>query len=1269
MNIKFGVFWKQNLGTIYKDNSITTLGKEADVDLNLSEVSSIHANFKVDGKNYTSIVYIVDIEKGLIRIPFTREVLSIGMHELELVAVMKNGDVIPSQTFTYNIVESLDNLEDITEETNYPILIQLLQDVNSKIAEIDDAIARIPSPEELKGEKGDKGDKGEQGIQGERGLQGIQGIRGEKGEQGERGLQGIQGVKGEKGDKGERGERGLQGIQGNQGARGIQGEKGDKGETGVGLGFEWSGTKLGIKKDTDISYSYVELKGDKGEQGVKGEKGDTPSITHLEQQVSDKSKELDTKFETLTSKQQQDSEVINARDGEVSLNARLERDLEKGKMHFADIEGSSISTESEEGYLENVEIHGNTWQDTNNLSDIRSVGTKVEGQELYEIPVLSVGKNLFDGIYRDNSFLQLAGEGAGNLGGVSGHKATLNYVKLKPNSTYRFSTSNSKGVGIILFFYDKNKKYVRHIDTHIMPHTTLTTNENEYYIRWYGTDANISAFTNAQLEEGTQATPYEPYQEDKLTILSPTPLEKVEDVADRIICKDGVFGVEKNIKTMVLDGSEFWGKNGESDSSIRFSMHRNNNVNYDLVSDKNIILSDMYVKQNVAWHTEIEGIENGINELSIRVSRTRMSTHDVEGFKKWLKTNNTLVKYQTQTPQFIPLPHDQQLKLKTFAERTHITCDTEIKPTIKAQVPKSLGATVNTHTSQIDNLNKELDRVKKLEESTVSTVTSDKAFTTVSETSSGYFEDVKIEGKTLVNLLSPNYHSVSSAWGTDGEKFILDIVTGSGQPRILGKFIQGLKRDTKYTAIVNISSYTHGIPHFCFMNKENNKPTTQELTIASSGLHKLVFTTKTDMDSYYFRIIPRNGIDNKYSIDRDIVILEGDHTDKDLSYFEGLKSVGQDSDIIEILLQSKNYFNGKNRYEESGNTSTDITSCVAGLIGKTTRKITFKADVTTINHKGIEGTNSHWGLDISFMFTDGTTKWSDFTKNHGLSGLGANDTKRKFIWVLDFGEEKTIQRMTNCRIFTRTSTGTFIMENVEIILGEDTSTQYVPYSSNKKSLLYYNPTTQTWEKPILREWDSIEKHSCGKYYYHKRSEEIILNGSENWNTGTEQATTIRYQFPLNTIKTQSNLICDKYNQINGGTDSEGVSNHFSSNILQLTLNKDKGSVKQWLQANNVTVVYQLAKEEVYECTNLDLITYPNETNLIVSSGAIQPKLTLKVLSNVSNVVKLLQEKVSILENKFIEGLKQVLAGDMMSLAHLLYPEDFENNHEIQTLEL
>ena len=49
---------------------------------------------------------------------------------------------------------------------------------------------------------------------------------------------------------------------------------------------------------------------------------------------------------------------------------------------------------------------------------------------------------------------------------------------------------------------------------------------------------------------------YEPYQEDKLTILSPTPLERVGDVADRIVCKDGVYGVEKNVKEYTFTGSE-----------------------------------------------------------------------------------------------------------------------------------------------------------------------------------------------------------------------------------------------------------------------------------------------------------------------------------------------------------------------------------------------------------------------------------------------------------------------------------------------------------------------------------------------------------------------------------------------------------------------------------------------------------------------------------------------------------------------------------------
>ena len=75
-----------------------------------------------------------------------------------------------------------------------------------------------------------------------------------------------------------------------------------------------------------------------------------------------------------------------------------------------------------------------------------------------------------------------------------------------------------------------------------------------------------------------------------------------------------------------------------------------------------------------------------------------------------------LIKCAALTPQFIPLPHDQQIKLRTFAGQTNIHFETEIEGTIKAQVPKSIGATVNTHTEQIDSLNKKVFKIEEIDQ-------------------------------------------------------------------------------------------------------------------------------------------------------------------------------------------------------------------------------------------------------------------------------------------------------------------------------------------------------------------------------------------------------------------------------------------------------------------------------------------------------------------------------------------------------------------------
>ena len=148
MQINFNQLWKKDLGLIYKEASIDR-GKQFKVDIYLKEVKNIYANYKVNNKHFTDSIEIVDIENNIINVPFRSSVLEKGKHELEIIAVMKNGNVLPSSTFTYTVNESLENGEPIEAETNYPVLINLINSVEDSINSVEEAISKIPSKEEL----------------------------------------------------------------------------------------------------------------------------------------------------------------------------------------------------------------------------------------------------------------------------------------------------------------------------------------------------------------------------------------------------------------------------------------------------------------------------------------------------------------------------------------------------------------------------------------------------------------------------------------------------------------------------------------------------------------------------------------------------------------------------------------------------------------------------------------------------------------------------------------------------------------------------------------------------------------------------------------------------------------------------------------------------------------------------------------------------------------------------------------------------------------
>lgn len=872
--------------------------------------------------------------------------------------------------------------------------------------------------------------------------------------------------------------------------------------------------------------------------------------------VSNKINEVENRFNALTSKQQQDAEVVDARDGETSLKARLDRDIEKAKQVYVNVEGSHISTDSSSGYAKDVEILGNTIQNASNLADIRSVGDKVEGQELYEIPVLIRGKNLFNGKWERGYVLNLVPSSPlyGKLQVGENYSTTQDFIKVSPNEIYYFTNTSAQRWVI---FYDKDKNPISHQETW----GSCTTPNNTAYIRFYDHNTRVDAFPNYSMSIIDNV--YEPYIEDKLTILSPVQLEKVGDVADRIVCKDGIWGVEKNIVTKVLNGNEgTWHitNNGEYlkfgnygvCTDAYFTLHSGKPV----ISDKfvtGVYTSGEATQEQVMYHCHGDlRAELRISILASKVGST--------GFEGWLKDNNVTIKYRLAQPQFIPLPHSQQVKLRTFANKTNISFRCEIEGTIKAQVPKSIGATVNTHTEQINNLNKELDRVKKLEESTVSTVTTESDFTTVEATSNGYFEDVKLEGKTLVNLTKNTSYSVELSGLTSedytitkSDRYIKFTKTNTGKNPsyiyVSGGFVPFdlIKPNTQYT--IKLEKCL-GVKEVTFKSGNGINAISSRGVFDANGCALITTNDNIDKVPNNIQLIYLYAHNSVTDIEvSNIVILEGDHTQNPPSYFEGLMSVGEDVD--EIVVSSNN--NQPKQIE-----TTDDNSIT-----------------TTIDNPN--------------------------------------------------------------------------------------------YQSDKKRLLYYNEETQTWEKPILREWDSIEKHANGKYYYHQRSGEVVFDGSENWNNDKNSSTmspeTYRQSIQFNAIdipsasfdtKTSPNIISDllptvvfgdvySYNRIGisiSGTDSIATHIIINNNFTDVT------ELKQWLQTNNLTVVYQLAEEKVYECTNIDLITYNGETNFIVESGVLSPRTTLKVHNNISNVVSLLQKKVSLLESN-VKASQEVQ--DMMIL--------------------
>ena len=143
----------------------------------------------------------------------------------------------------------------------------------------------------------------------------------------------------------------------------------------------------------------------------------------------------------------------------------------------------------------------------------------------------------------------------------------------------------------------------------------------------------------------------------------------------------------------------------------------------------------------------------------------------------------------------------------------------------------------------------------------------------------GTLTEGRLYGDSYVNLIGDIVYR-GNEWVEHEDKLSLDLPIDNGQPGLTYPLIQELPSNKTYTLFVEVTDYNVGTLHIRLTDSSSQISSVQERMISSNGLHKVLLTTN-DIGVNLF-LFPNNGVDNKYSINKHIVLIEGDHTNEDV---------------------------------------------------------------------------------------------------------------------------------------------------------------------------------------------------------------------------------------------------------------------------------------------------------------------------------------------------------------------------------------------------
>ena len=391
------------------------------------------------------------------------------------------------------------------------------------------------------------------------------------------------------------------------------------------------------------------------------------------------------------------------------------------------------------GDIRNIIVNGNTrykksdgtYTDTwESGVSLESMGEKEKNSNgKYPIEVVSCGKNLFSTELlrkinsKENCNLCSWNEDTEVLHLQWNGKETypnLLSPKVKKNTQYAFSfeiqsTTNTATILLRIRYTDGSGGYTTDKLTTSTEYQRVTIvselNKTISNIFWIGNGNTIINIRNLQLEEGTIATNYEPYKEDKRTVLLDSPLRK-NDVLDLEKLK-----ITRNYGSATFNGSdsENWELGVSHVNSIVFYNESNDSQEYTQSTPSSLSCDKFIYNWNI-WSNDEEGtrIDNH-GAFQISLLKSELETQDVAGFKKWLQSNPVTVVYQLATPTTEDIqisPTDNPLT--SYTPSTTLTTNNTIKGNISADIPTNLSGVITQQASLIAQLEDNLLQTQAL---------------------------------------------------------------------------------------------------------------------------------------------------------------------------------------------------------------------------------------------------------------------------------------------------------------------------------------------------------------------------------------------------------------------------------------------------------------------------------------------------------------------------------------------------------------------------